>query len=308
MPETKQNEAPDEPQTSSVYDFLYHDGRRIASFLAQFDPNGHLKELTQKFGTDESSTSDDTGGWRLGPRAAGVDGKFSDKNSTARRDDTIKVFDPTWSNAREFLNLLAQESLLERDVSQATIGQFVLFKGRLTIDDLQMMINIWGLPTVKKLMGGAKASLPEMPKAARSNPSLRAIHEAAVAEAKSNQLGSQLFMEMIPALPHTVQATVTGNEQVWCTLNREGLTFEPTDIVLKFGKSIPGEWAVIGILDAVPDSQPSGEIQNVDYLSGGGVAKLMDAVTPMVRTFLGRPYDAYGITPLLIFREVVGRE
>ncbi len=36
-----------EAAPDSVFDFLYHDSRRIASFLSQFDANGLLTGLTQ---------------------------------------------------------------------------------------------------------------------------------------------------------------------------------------------------------------------------------------------------------------------
>ena len=40
-------EAHAEPPNDSVYDFLYHDARRVGSFLAQFDDAGHLQQVTQ---------------------------------------------------------------------------------------------------------------------------------------------------------------------------------------------------------------------------------------------------------------------
>lgn len=119
--------------------------------------------------------------------------------------------------------------------------------------------------------------------------------------------GMGLFMDLVPTFPHTVQGTISGDEDVWCSLLPEGLTFDPSDIALKFSDTLPGTWHAIGILDALPDEPPSGEIQKVDYLSGAAMAKLGDAIAPMIRMFLGRPYEAYGITPLLVFREISSR-
>jgi hypothetical protein len=50
------DEEPDAPENDSVLDFLYHDVRRVGSFLAQFDVAGHLRQVTQTEGVVRSQS------------------------------------------------------------------------------------------------------------------------------------------------------------------------------------------------------------------------------------------------------------
>lgn len=306
----KSDEAQGERATDSVYDFLYHDGRRIASFLAQFDPSGALTQINR--GTAAEKARHDGHKLEGGAGFPGIAKGMASNTGEVRyrrQDEILRVYDPTWANAREFLDVVDDAGLIHRDVSSAALGQIVLCQGSLTVKNLQMLMSIWASPAAKKMMGdGLKQNAPKpLPKSHRNDTRLTALHAAARAEAEALKDGMAFFMDIIPTLPHTVQATISGDDSVWCSLMPEGLTFDPTDISLKFSDRIPGEWSAIGILDALPDEPPSAEIKKVDYLSGAAMAKLGDAITPMIRTFLGRPYEAYGITPLLVFREVTGR-
>lgn len=80
-----------------------------------------------------------------------------------------------------------------------------------------------------------------------------------------------------------------------------------SDFVLKFGGPIPGDWVAIGIMDAVPDSviNPAVDygISDLDQIA----AVMLGHLEPLVRQFLGRPSESYGITPLAVFREVGAR-
>jgi hypothetical protein len=85
------------------------------------------------------------------------------------------------------------------------------------------------------------------------------------------------------------------------------MTNEPTDIVLKHGNRIPGEWAILGVLDALPDHQGS-EPEDPDFgVVEEMAAKMVGVVAPVTRTVLGRPSSHFGVTPLLIFREIVAQ-
>ncbi|WP_162798853.1 hypothetical protein [Paracoccus indicus] len=314
MTSRKQSETSDKEQgeqvQSSVYDFLYHDGRRIASFLAQFDSSGALTQITE--GRHVEKATGDLSRLEGSASAMGLaKGLISSTADIRKRtqDDVMRVYDPTWANAREFLDLAEGAGLIQRDVSTASVGQLVLCQGSLTVKNLQLLTSIWSSPSAKKMMadGVKQNSVPPLGRNGQKDPNLRALHDAAVQAAKTMRNGLDLFMDLVPTFPHTVQATISGDEAVWCSLLPDGLTFDPSDITLKFSKHLPGTWSAIGILDALPDEQPDGDIKQVDYLSGAAMAKLDDAITPMIRMFLGRPYEAYGITPLLVFREIGAR-
>lgn len=68
---------------------------------------------------------------------------------------------------------------------------------------------------------------------------------------------------------------------------------------------------MVGILDAEPTSD-SAALPAQNELEAGmaifvdGFGHILETLGPLARQFLGRPADAYGITPLVIYREVTG--
>ena len=103
-------------------------------------------------------------------------------------------------------------------------------------------------------------------------------------------------------LPHSIQAALRGENTVWCCLQNDGMTTPADDLLLKHGIAVRGEWSLLGILDAVPDSEAPAD--DLPPAAGDNVATLMRALAPFARQLLGRPPGHYGVTPLLIFREI----
>lgn len=303
---TKSQEEQEEQTTNSAYDFIYHDGRRIASFLAQFDPSGLLTQLTQGKSANRSSseTSDiESRGGFLG--FAHIEGSNSVALGKSVEHEISRVYDPTWANAREFLNVLQSNGLIERNLGSAGLGQFVLLKGTLSVYDLDLVGKMWNLKSVKKMMDAGVPKVPNVSKAQKNNPQIKQFLEAAH-HAKTQAMQTlELFSELAPHLPHTVQALVKNgsSDEIWCTLAREGLTMTASDILLKHGMTVPGEWAVLGILDATPDYEDH-SLNSDELKSGDMVADIFKGLAPVVRQLFGRPKSAFGVTPLLIFREV----
>ena len=82
-----------------------------------------------------------------------------------------------------------------------------------------------------------------------------------------------------------------------------------SDLLLKHGSIIQGEWAIVGVLDAMPDGGAPAEGYDAEFASllGGSVIGTAAAhLGPVARNMLGRPAGSYGMTPLLIFREISG--
>ncbi len=297
----KSGEEQDEPIIDSVYDFIYHDGRRIASLLAQFDPSGHLTQLSQntaaRRGRDETSSIDAKAGI---PGVAQVKNDNSETVSHARQDDVLRVYDPTWSNARSLLDVLDSKGLIKRDISKASLGQIVLTRGALSILDLGVVQKMWALSGIQDLI---KAGIGIQP-VAEVNRAARRRGEKPKAEPEGAGM-VKILTDMMQFLPHGVQANLHGDERTWFTLNGSGMISDPSEMILKHGSDIPGDWFVLGILDAQPDvfSINSGELLPTGKMDDlvAGVAK---SIAPMMRGFLGRPADAYGLTPLLVFRNV----
>ncbi|MBW6422803.1 hypothetical protein KX729_15200 [Rhizobium sp. XQZ8] len=135
MPSEELNESldveQDQPENGSVYDFLYYDQTRISSFLAQFDPSGHLTNITNNERAHRSRKKN------LSTQAAGsaavVKGSITDFTDTVAEygKQVTKSYDPRWANALAFLDYLEQENLLNREIEASRIGEIVLIKGDL---------------------------------------------------------------------------------------------------------------------------------------------------------------------------------
>jgi len=286
----------------SVLDFLYHDSRRIGSFLSQFEGDGHLQQLTRTKhglrGKKETSSRDVKG--NLGVASGGLKGET--ETALEMNEGYARVFDPYWANARAFLDHLSEREMIQRDITAAAVGQFVLAKGWLNILDLAMFKDVWKIPEVrKKIQSGAVSSKP----IAQMNAAEKAVHK----EQKENM---EMLLAMMQIMPHSVHASMITNAEdpslVWCALREEYLVTPASDLTLAHGATMPGEWSILGILSAAPefvnpdlsgnaDDQMAGLMQSI-------VGQVSKTIAPIVRVALGRPAAASAVTPLLIFREV----
>ena len=266
------------PERSSVYDFLYHDPRRIASFLAQFSQHGHLESLSRSESTAAGTTDKSVVTGRAGlPAVGSVGGSGETTASESVTEALTKTYDPLWANALALLDHLSQHGLIRRDVTQASIGQFVLAQGELDIVNLGTLHAAWAENPIRKLItSGVRGKEP------------RAQMEAGFS-----------FIRM---LPHSIQAVLRGEIAVWCCLQSGGMTTPVDDLLLKHGVAVHGRWSLLGILDAVPDSGVLADDPPVG--PEDSMATLMRALAPLARQVLGRPPSHYGVTPLLILREI----
>jgi hypothetical protein len=297
------------PERNSVYEFLYHDVARVASFLAQFETYGVL--LNTK-ATEIAGRSTTTKG--LVSAKGGVpliaEGQASlDRGVTAEELETAeRSYDPLWANAKTFLDYLESESLLQRGLSGAKIGQFVLVSGELSVLQLTLLKSLWTGPGFKEKaietqIANAMAALMGASQMAASAGAKKNQDQTAVA--KQTRANALAGMELIASLPHTIQATIQGNDtSVWCVLAESALIPAASDITLKYGSLImPGTWHALGILDAMPSPIPE-QVPIVPSEKPVHIGPVLHNISNLARTLMGRPPEAYGLTPLLLFREV----
>lgn len=310
MPETTSttSNATDEGSNDhSVLDFLYHDSRRIASFLAQFEPSGHLQQVTQtkagSRGKQEASTTEVKGS--LG--VAGGAYTANQETSLELAQGYERIFDPFWANARAFLNYANEHSLLVENVTGARFGQLLHAKGQLGVMDITMLRAAWDVKTIQtQIKSGMHAGGGKSQHTAAAKAEKRKADELA-----------DFMIDMLKIMPHAVQAffaTPTG-ERIWGTLTAENLVTQPGDLALKHGIMIPGEWSIVAIVDALPTPEVADDdfegraqqavIETISLLGGSPISQVALHVAPAAKLLLGRPNSAYGVTPLLIFREVV---
>lgn len=287
---------------NSVFDFLYHDVPRISSFLAQFETYGVLQQIKASESVGHSGTSKtvitgDLGVPLVAKGAVALDGTVVDE----QRDAAERTYDPLLRNARTLMNYLAEREMVH-DLMNARIGQFVLATGQLAAFDLALLREAWKLPAVRKVI---------LQEATKSNQGKNAK------EREQERLSTDGAFEMLKIMPHAIQATIRGEGwSVWATLRETSLAISASDLLLKHGVGISGQWSMLGVLDAAPNSDVDGSNEQsmlyiLDQLLGaaslGGIAgQAVGQLAPAVRMMLGRPADAFGMTPLLIFREVSG--
>jgi len=279
--------SPKAPEGSgdAVLDFLYYDAARVGSFLAQVNAGGHLTGYTE--GESVSKGRRRGQSLKLGghiPIIPGLTGEPLEGSVTyeLQPGDTgtqtgSRTYDPFWTNALTFLDFVREEGLVKSNPSKAVIGQFVELTGSPWLIDMKLLQRVMETDTLQTLL----LALPNL---------------------QDEPLGAALALAIIPLLELGVQVTIaSGGHTLWGTLLPSALSATPGDIMLKHGAGVSGAWTVLGILDARPDD-PSTALTSPTF---EGLPQMMVGLTQM-RPVIGRPAHAYGITPLLIFREVSG--
>lgn len=300
---------PAEPGGASVFDFIYCDARRVASFLAQFDEMGTLDRIVHK----ESVSRTAKRGWGVtlggGASVLGTGGQgqaaFNVTPEAGASEVSERFYDPFWTNARTLLDYLEEHSLLQRKMDDAALGQFVLIKGSVVLLDLGLLRGAWEKPSIQKLM---KAGLEghSLPVGNRRERRAQQTQQGSGPLAETDALISFLSL-----LPHTLQIRlVSESGSFWSTLDEASVVGRASDMMLKHGAILGGEWNVLGILDAYPfdpayrteDGQDIADISA--SLAETGIGQMVARLAPALQPMMGRPSSAWGITPLLIFRDV----
>lgn len=293
------------PQSSSVYDFLYHDARRIAAFLAQFETYGVLQGVKshESVGKSSSSRSTASAGVDVATLAKGgisYDGTITDDE----RDAAERTYDPLWTNAKALLDYLTERNLIIWNLEGARIGQFVLVTGSFAAFDVGILREAWKLPGIKKVILDA-ITKPED----AANRHQRRKNQSQPTKETSDALAA---LELVPLLPHSVQGTIrSANDSIWFNLREESMVISSSELLLKHGIGVAGEWSAIGILDAMPEGDPFAIKTNtveqiIAATSLGGIMGQMSQLAIVTRMMLGRPQGSYGMTPLIIFRKISG--
>lgn len=298
--------AQEEPTTGSVFDFLYYDNARISSFLSQFDNFGHLTSITHGERAHRSKNTSVKS--QIDGSAYVVKGSTATQTDTSSEygEDSHRTYDPRWANALFFLDYLDQHKLLQRNITEANIGQIVIFSGELALFDMGLLKGLWGLPSVKRAMlqgaeeDGASGNRHDRRKGATQKKPPKSDREQAI----------EMATDMLSVLPHSVQTSISNDDgSTWSTLKEDCLTVSASDLFMKHGMTISGSWNVVGILDARPQDEEFADLDAFNQLNagitlGGMATMLVPHLIPAIRPLLGRPGSSFGLTPLLLFREV----
>jgi hypothetical protein len=311
--ETASGAEHDDQSIDSVYDFLYHDARRIGSFLAQFDKLGHLQQIT----SSDTTSKDTKRGYSVKmaghipvpgyPEPAEGSITYGKEPSQSGSEAQVRVYDPLWTNALTLLDYLDERGLIQRDVKAFRLGQFVIATGDLSILNASMLPRMWENATirdraVRQSIENAKLHLKAGPIIAGVRPIDK--DRAEKAALKTAESTARAAMDLLPIFPHSPQCIIKNSGySVWSTLTEEGMVGTVADLSLKHGTDIPGEWHLLGVLDALPSPTPV-QIPTAKPGDPTPMATLIKIFSIAGRSLLGRGAGDYGVTALLLFRKV----
>lgn len=264
--------------TESVYDFIYLDRDRLASFSAQIFDHGVLTSVK----TDDKGTNQVASEMTSGPKAIF---QATERESQTNLQGVERQFDAAWALPLNVLNRLDELHLIKRSLAEASLGELVLFSGFVNIIDLGIAKDLWepvlALEQIKE----------EQPKTSAQRKRFQIT-----------KTQTKAVIDIVKKLPHSVQLRVfNGDEQAWSTLRREFLTVNSEDFPLKYGPSIEGTWHCLAVLDAKPSAD---EDEGIKLPEGASEMEIgMWNLFLQMRVMLGRRFTDYGITPIAVFRK-----
>lgn len=273
--------SPEEQSSQSIeslFDHIYIDHGRLSHFYAQLSEHGVISSY-KRTGKETAKTQTGFGG--------SIKILSSDiKQEESSEDGYEHVIDPMFSRPLEVLNSLDQHGLISGSLAQSPVGGVVLIRGELAITDTRMIQEMW--PMFAEMQAREQAA--GMKEGKQKKDFLA-----------STKKENDLMLTVISKLPHMLQGGISSVGGVgWFTLNPEYLSVSPEDFSLKQGSKIQGEWLMLGILDARPDTGMDSDI-NTDVSFIGGAMRTMQQE---LRKVFGRPFSHYGLTPILIFRKI----
>jgi len=266
------------PSEEYLSDYAYVDTSRLAYYYGQLSDNGLV---TQSKHTSKT-IGKDTG--KLEVKAMVVSGLGQTEIGSEQAIE-LQV-DPSYTRPQETLDSLYNAGFVGTGLACARIGNLVLTKGHLSIFDIRMLKEMWGN------FAGITAKQ-------ETDHIVNVKDRQKAFEARKKE--AQSLAEIISKVPHSIQGTcVTDEGDAWFTLQPEYMRINAEDISFKHGCDLEGEWHVLGIVDALPDtsSVPSPAAANV----ATGIETALRTMLGGIRQVLGRPPHRYGITPLIIFR------
>jgi hypothetical protein len=272
--------AQEQPDIDCIYDFIiYLDTKRLTSFLAQLDDDGVLLSIKKTRHIEDELKVLGSVGINVATRAS------TESNETIGKQSE-RHYDSSSTALYSVIDRLDELGFIKKRINDTGMGQLLLCSGTLAFQDIRMMRNLWD-PVMKLVINQQTGQ--------GGNKNNKSLLQNKTKEA-------EMIKSIISALPHALLMTLMSEgKSLWSSLEEEHLKINSDDITLKHGAHFAGQWHVLGILDAKPDDE-------ADYSAipptGNGLFTGMVEILLAIREFLGRPTNAYGITPIAIFRTV----
>lgn len=271
-----------------MLDFLYSDHERVASFLSQLHTSGSLQAVEQ--GGQKTKSTQKEGGLSFGPVKGGIS-QGHDWNREVRQ-----TYDPLWRNSLKLIQDVEDKATINAD-DQLAIGQLRTLSGSLLAYDLSSLTSIMQSESMEGFIANGIPESAELSERSSKVKNQQKKDEASVLRS---------FLKELPLGIGFV--FVTESAHFWFSVKREFLSLYTMDVPLKFPTHISGQWNVLGIVDALPEDHVEGIRhildRNIDGLLPAMVLHMMQ-LTGVSTGMFGRPVPAYGLSPLVVYRDVV---
>ena len=213
-----------------------------------------------------------------------VTGTDADSSGTERR------FDLGWLTVLQTIDELSRRGYIRDDTIGVPVGSIVRVHGLMQLVDLRIMRDMWTPMTkIMRTQGGNKKRA-----AGEFNP-------GAVAEL-AKFLPHPLVVQLLSSSSPYGEPMTFGEESVklWGMLAPQNVVGTADTFSLMNGGIVPGDYVIIGVLDA-----GAGEVPDVETLfPPTNTFNFMLSMQQTMREMFGRSDDANGITPLLIYRSL----
>ncbi len=268
--------ASDPERAASVYDFIYVDHDRIGLLLSQLSDDGLLTEIVK-----QSEAGDDSD-WGVDIKLVRASSKQTGKRSLSRR-----------FNTRWLLPLLLLDKIKDRLVSpeELRVGSLIKANGVLTLLNTELLQQLYKSDHLR-------------------NVTIKRAKAAQKAEGNQFDLDSaKVELEAMTAMDQHVQMHMFRGDdfRLWSTLAGNSLVTPASELSMKHGNIIAGNWTVIGILDALPwdpESAADTQARLLNRFSGQNFLKEAIQINDGIKAAYGRASDTVGVTTLAIFREI----
>lgn len=271
----------------SLLDFLYSDHERVASFLSQINVDGVVTGSEKSASKGKQNSRD--GKIKLGPFEGGL-GVERDWNQEVR----LK-YDPLWSNSKKLIDYFDQNLISETD-TELKCGKIVSLSGSLIAYDLSTVTGLMESEHMDDFIANG-------------------MDDDTISDVRSGKVKSQekkknasIVRQFIKSIPLGIGfVLVTDKGHFWFSVKKEFLSLYDLDIPLKYPIHVSGTWNVLGVVDALPHDHVEGMQpiidRNIDGLMPAMVLHLLQLIGGIVGLF-GRPLQAYGLSPLIVYRDV----
>lgn len=270
-----------------LIDFLYSDHERVASFLAQINGLGSLIQNEEKSSKAKSDS-------KKGELKAGFLSGGAGQNIDYQKEVRLN-YDPLWSNSRKFIDFIRESGAENKKNSD--VGDLVILNGKLLCYDLSALTA----------MMNSDAMIDFIAAGIEDRDEFHGRSKKAIEEIKKNE--ASVIRSLLKELPLGLGFVfVTDAAHYWFSVKRDCLSLRDLDVPLKFPAHISGEWNVIGIVDAKSNDHING-LEKVMKMEIDGLLPAMPLnmlqLVGVISGMFGRPYTACGLSPLIVFREVL---